>query len=170
MPFAWIARPEVVTLPPTDTAVTVPPMEPVPPVPVFSVAWTAYVVAPPVIVMSRAENRSIHDVPSVPPVQQRSALIWPVIVSVPCAHTSTHAVELSGLPSVSRQCGPPGGPWPSPVDSTIPEISTSQPSRWTRSAPGSSPRLLTKPFTLSEHPATTLIGPPPGTGGAPAPV
>src|SRR6185295_15444238 len=36
-----------------------------------------------------------------------------------------------------------------------------QPSRCTRSAPGSWPLLLTVPFTVSAQPAMTLIGPPP---------
>src|SRR5262249_60238843 len=89
-----------------------------------------------------------------------------------------------GVPGVGRGGAPAAGArslellggkfgvaCPDPVDSTRPKIVTTHPCRCTRSAPGSAPRLLILPVSLTvrSQPAMIEMGPPPGAWLAPVP-
>lgn len=131
------------------------------------------------IVMSFFAMMSIH----ARSLRTPSALTSPLfgrmlLITTLLPHTSTHAVYTGGdgcAPgSLHRFGGLTGGacpPDPSAIDCTIPLICTSQPSRCTRSAPGSRPSLLTSPSGVitSRHPDFSVIGPPPRGWPAPMP-
>src|SRR6185295_5738356 len=98
-----------------------------------------------------------------------SALISPLLPPLastaiePSDQSSTHAVELAGLPgrggSLQRFL-PRGFCCPGPLDSTRPATRIASPSRCTRSAPGPPPRLLIFPADPSSKApeATITIG------------
>src|SRR5215472_7385790 len=120
-------------------------------------------------------------------VRTPSLLTWPLCVPVASMVTvlpqiSTQAVYRPGC-AAGGEGGPKVGcavvsalqwfggftgkacpPASTAIDCTMPKMSTSQPSRWTRSAPGSLPSLLTLPVspTVSLQPEISVSVPPPG--------